>query len=150
MEDFVKASVIAAALEQSNIVPLETAEIPYAVSPNFRSAIYIQKHKAWHIDNQGWRSMQARPPIGEEGREKLWIVHLPNNSKVRSTGFAIFIPVAEPILSLGSNANSFEIETVKRHGMLNYDRVTKLQWELITGHAEPEKSIEESFAKLFE
>lgn len=150
MDDFMEAGVIAAALEQSNIVPLETAEIPFAVSPDFSCAIYIQKHRAWHIDNQGWRSIQAPPPNGDEGREKLCIIQLPKNSKIRSTCFDIFIPIAEPILTLSSSTNSFKIETNKRNGWLNYDRVSKLQWELITGHAEPEKKIEESFAKLFE
>ena len=148
MTVFITGDEVATALEKSTIAPLETAGIPFAVSPDFRFAIYVLNHKAWHIDNEGWRSMHA-PPSDDEGRKKLWVIYLPEESGLRSTGFEVFIPLAEPILSLSSSAVAFEIQTSKRLGQLSYDRLPGLHWELITGHAQPEKDIEASFSKLF-
>jgi len=150
MVGFLEPGVVASALEQSDITPLETANILYAVSPSRNCAIYVLEHNAWHIENQGWRSMRAPPPDGEEGRKKLWIVNLPGKNKIRWSGFDVFIPKAESILSLSASADSLSIVTVNGHRNLGYDRLPGLFWKLITGHAESEKMIEQNFAKLFD
>ena len=146
---FIKTSTVADALEQGNIAPLDEVGVEYAVSPDYRCVLYIMFQKAWYVEGQGWRSMNAPPSNEKEGREKLWAVYLPNSSKVRACSFQLFIPLSEKIHKLSSAAGGVEIQTSKRLGLLSSDRLSELYWSSVTGHAEPEGEIEEKFERLF-
>lgn len=115
------------------------------MSPDRHYCVLIRDHASLYIEGKGWRDSNYPPKINETGRAMLNFY-----KKISDEGpgfwFKVFIPNSVIISGLKDVDGKYcEITTGAEQWQIYYKKLKGLMWDVMTGHAQSEEDIENTF-----
>ena len=117
-----------------------------SVSDDYNFSILIRNHKAWFIEDQGWRDANEITTNPKDGRLIINFFKLERDNG-NTKWFKAFIPIkfTDNCTIQSLNNNRYKISSSNGKIIGSYEKFDSLMWDMISGKAEKEIEIENKF-----
>lgn len=134
-------------MKEQNMTKLSYLGTKFCYSSDFKYCLLVRKHRAWFIEQKGWRNSNDFP---ENKNEERWVLNFYNIDKgeISADWYKIFIPLYCGEIALKEDGDHYKIIHENGTIMGDFENHWSLKKDFLTGRAQTENEIQNKFELL--